>query len=510
MTRQTSINFSVALFSLAAALLVNVVSLSADARAGESAWRAKANAAIEAAIPRAEKDKTRPVYHFRPPAQWMNDVCGAIYHKGHYHIFYQFNPFGDTWGSTGTSWGHACSKDLIRWEHLPMAIVPQVHRGELRCNSGCVTLDGHGTPMIFYTFVPTGGGKRSQWAAVAFDDQLLQWRRVTDGPLMAAGMNGVPAGINGRWSDPFVFKSIGKTFVTFKSCGGVVCEAQNKELTEWTYAGKMEGVSGECPNFFKLGDPSAGLGAGKWVLLRSTTQPSYRIGQFHADKIAFVEEANKGGTLDYGYGPEWRNLWGRGFYGTNVLFDDRARCVLFGWVSGFKPGRGWNGCMSLPRILTLDDNNNLIQIPAPELQALRGKHHAVSDLKLTDEQKRLDGVAGDTLEIVAEFEAADTEAFGLKVRQSDDGKDAITIRYAGRALNVAGTEVPLKLEGDSKSLRLHLFLDKSVLELFINDGAASVTRVEYPGEKDLAVSAFAEGGGVTLKSLDAWEMTSIW
>jgi beta-fructofuranosidase len=77
-------------------------------------------------------------------------------------------------------------------------------------------------------------------------------------------------------------------------------------------------------------------------------------------------------------------------------------------------------------------------------------------------------------------------------------------------LSVAGTEVPLKLEGDSKSLRLHVFLDKSVLELFINDGAASVTRVEYPGEKDLGVSAFAEGGSVTLKSFEAWEMSSIW
>jgi len=507
MAQQASREIGTVLFSLAAALTVNVVFISNGARAGESEWRAKANAAIEAAVPRAEKDKSRPVYHFRPPAQWMNDICGAIYYKGYYHIFYQLNPFGDGWGSTGSSWGHARSKDLIRWEHLPIAIVPMAHRGELRCNSGCVTLDGHGRPMIFYTFVPARGdatrhGKREQWAAIPLDDQLLQWRRVKDGPLMAAGINGVPAGINGGWSDPFVFKSGGRTFVTFKSCGGVVCEAQNKELTEWKYAGKMEGVSGECPNFFALQD--------KWVLLRSTTQPSYRIGQFHADRIAFTEEADKGGTVDYGYGPKWRNLWGRGFYGTNVLFDGRGRCVLFGWVSGFKAGCGWNGCMSLPRILTLDKDQRLIQTPAPELQKLRGKHHAISDLKLTGEEKRLDGVAGDTLEIVARFTAPGAKAFGLKVRQSDDGRDAITIRYANGTLNVAGTEVPLKPEGDSKSLRLHLFLDKSVLELFINDGAASVTRVEYPGEKDLGVSAFAESGSVTLKSFDAWEMTSIW
>ncbi|NQT36382.1 MAG: GH32 C-terminal domain-containing protein [Planctomycetes bacterium] len=95
-------------------------------------------------------------------------------------------------------------------------------------------------------------------------------------------------------------------------------------------------------------------------------------------------------------------------------------------------------------------------------------------------------------------------------RRETCGEDAITIRYADGTLNVAGTEVPLKLDGDSKGLWLHLFLDKSVLELFINDGATSVTRVEYPGEKNVGVSAFAENGGVTLKSLDAWEMKSIW
>jgi beta-fructofuranosidase len=487
--------------------MVNVVT-SADARADESEWRAKANAAMEAAIPLAEKDKTRPVYHFRPPAQWMNDLCGAIYYKGYYHIFYQLNPFGDTWGSTGSSWGHARSKDLIRWEHLPIAIVPMAHRGELRCNSGCVTLDGHGRPMIFYTFVParpdaTRLGKREHWGAVPLDDGLIQWKRVKDEPLMAAGRDGVPEGVNAGWSDPFVFKADGRTFVTFKSCGGLVCESQNQELTEWKHVGRLDGVEGECPNFFPLQD--------KWVLIRSTLPISYIVGDFDARGIAFTKSGGRG-ILDYGYGrtsPSGRSTT-RGLYGTNAFLDNKARRLLLGWVSGFKPRRGWDGCMSLPRILTLDDNSNLIQTPAPELEKLRGEHHAIGDLKLTGEEKRLDGVTGDTLEIVTEFEAGSAEAFGLKVRQSDDGRDAITIRHADGTLNIAGTEVPLKLEGDSQSLRLHLFLDKSVLELFINDGAASVTRVAYPGENDLGVSVFAERGSVTLKSLDAWEMTSVW
>jgi len=486
------------------ALLVNATLVfSAQAAPDDSAWREKALAAVKAAVPQAEKDPTRPVYHFRPPAQWMNDICGAIYYKGTYHIFYQHNPLSDeTWGRDSSVWAHARSKDLVHWEHLPWALLAMKDRGERRCNSGCVTLDGNGRPMIFYTFVPSSG-PRHQWGAVPLDDELIKWARVKDEPLMAAGKNGVPADVNRGWSDPFVFKSAGRTFVTFKSCGGLVCEAQNKGLTEWKYAGKMEGVSGECPNFFPLQD--------KWVLIRSTHPISCMVGDFDAEKIQLIN-SGAAAVIDYGFGrnPPKDRAMTRGLYGTNAFTDKEGRRILIGWICGFKPKRGWNGCASLPRILTLDKDQRLLQTPAPELAKLRGKHHTISDLTLTGEKRRLAGVRGDTLEIIARFTAADAKAFGLKVRQSDDGKNAITIRYADGTLNVAGTEVPLKLDGDSKSLSLHLFLDKSVLELFINDGATSVTRVEYPGEKDLGVSVFAENGGVTLTSLDAWEMKSIW
>ena len=114
------------------------------------------------------------------------------------------------------------------------------------------------------------------------------------------------------------------------------------------------------------------------------------------------------------------------------------------------------------------------------------------------------------MEIITEFVASDAGAFGLKVRQSDDGKEAVTIRYSDGHLNVAGTEVPLDLDTHSNTLKLHVFLDKSVLEVFINDGLTSVTRVVYPGEKDFGVSVFAENGRVSLQSLDAWEMNAIW
>ena len=120
------------------------------------------------------------------------------------------------------------------------------------------------------------------------------------------------------------------------------------------------------------------------------------------------------------------------------------------------------------------------------------------------------GAQGDTLEIVADFDPGDATAFGLKVRCSEDGQDAVALRYADGMLNVAGTEVPTALGENQKTLKLHVFLDKSVMEVFINDGSASVTRVNYPREKDLGVTAFSENGSVLLKSLDVWRMKPIW
>jgi len=463
-----------------------------------------AQAALKEAIPRAAKDPYRPMYHYRPPARWMNEPCGAVYYKGYHHIFHQNNPYSDD--VYGWGWGHTRSKDLVHWEVLPFALAPMKHRGERRCNSGCVTVDGNGRPMIFYTFVPTTRTKRSQWAAVPLDDELIRWRRVGDGPLMEAGKNGVPADVPGGWSDPWVFKAKGRTFITFKACGGLVCEAQNKELTDWKCIGKLEGVAGETPNVIKLGD--------KWVIIRSSPM-TYVTGQLviDGDNIQFKLDGPPK-VVDHGVGGKMITLPGRirsyGFNGTNTYVDDKGRRIMCGHVQGFKLKQGWNGCMSLPRILTLDDNDNLIQTPVPELEKLRGEHKRVADVAVQDELKLIEGAGGRQIEVKAELAPGDAKAFGLKLRSSNDGERALTLRYADGVLNVAGTEVPLKLEGEDKTLKLHVFLDQSVMEVFINDGREVVTRTEYPGEEDLGIAVFAEGGKATLKSLDVWQMKSIW
>jgi beta-fructofuranosidase len=489
---------------LAALLTAAGYAQAADLSADE---RQQALAALKAAVPRAEQDPTRPVFHYRPPARWMNDVCGAIFHNGYHHVFYQNNPYHDD--QYGWGWGHARSKDLVHWEELPFALVPMKHLGERRCNSGCVTRDGDGRPMIFYTWVPEQEGmKRTQWAAIPLDDDLVNWRRVGDGPVMEAGKNGVPADVPGGWSDPYVFKEKGRTFVTFKACGGLVCEAHDKTLTDWKHIGRLDGIEGECPNVFKLQD--------QWVILRSTYPLSCVTGELTLDGNNIQFKANGPARVaDYGYGMNQptdriQRAVVRGLYGTNTYTDDQGRRILFGWISGFKTGRGWNGCMSLPRILTLDGNGRLIQSPAPELKKLRREHTHVTDLAIRNELKVVNAAAGSQLEIIAEFVPGDAACFGLKLRSSPDGSRGVTLSCANATLNVAGTDVPLEPGDAQKTLKLHIFLDRSVMEVFVNGGRSAVTRVEYPDDKDLGIAVFAKEGQATLTSLHVWQMKSAW
>ena len=122
----------------------------------------------------------------------------------------------------------------------------------------------------------------------------------------------------------------------------------------------------------------------------------------------------------------------------------------------------------------------------------------------------VEGAGGDTLEILAELELGNSESVGIHLRRSDDGQRAATIRYDGQNLDVDGTTFPFQLAENEERLKLHVFLDKSLMEVFINDGRECVTRVVYPEEHDLGIELFASTGSARLHSLDIWQLRGIW
>ena len=172
---------------------------------------ARATAAVQSATPRAQADPAHPIFHVTAPAQWINDPNGPIFYKGSYHLFYQLDPFSDKGGVK--YWGHARSRDLAKWEHLPIAIAPSGDKGEESIWSGCCTINGRGQPMIFYTSIAPGKSAfdhAEQWAATS-DDSLIHWKKSPANPVLSEELHG---GIKVYdWRDPFIFREGKKTFL---------------------------------------------------------------------------------------------------------------------------------------------------------------------------------------------------------------------------------------------------------------------------------------------------------
>lgn len=471
---------------------------------------------VRAATPRAEADPTRPVFHFRPPALWMNDPNGTIYHNGYYHVFYQHNPYGDAWGHM--HWGHTRSRDLVHWENLPIALWPSKELGEEHCFSGCAWINDEGQPFILYTEVATGERRNrppnQQWAALG-DADLITWQKHPDNPVLSLDNHGGPD-FEGDWRDPFIFSAEGRTFLVIGAnlpeiATVALYEAEDGTLTRWRYQGilyqepRSQTQLLECPNFIQLGD--------KWILLTSPYRAvEYVVGTFDVQTLTFTPEHK--GVLDGGYSLYAASEAGQpadrkpNYYATNILFDDQNRRVLLGWIREFAPGRGWSGCLALPRLLSLGADGHPRQQPIPQLQTLRSQQ--LSFERFTVEGSTvLSNVSGDTLEIKAMLAWDNADVVGIQVRRSDNGEQAVEIRYDGQTLHVAGAEMPYTPTEDNQRLHLHLFLDRSVLELFVDHGRACITRVLDAPVQNQGIALLAQGGTAQAE-VEVWPLKSIW
>ncbi len=428
----------------------------------------------------------------------MNDPNGTVFHNGYYHVFYQWNPDGDYWGNI--HWGHARSRDLITWEHLPAALTPSRELGEEHCFSGCLALREKEPALILYTAIGPQMDVRDsaqQWAAWG-DNELITWQKHLANPILTLEIhNGVDVL---DWRDPFVFVDNGRSFLLlggelFGQDGGapvvLLYEAKTAHLDEWTYRGilfqppGLEGTSVECANFFKSSD--------RWVLLLSiSNRVEYYLGEFDAE--AGVFNAKMTGQID---GSDQ-------FYATNILLDDKQRLICFGWIRGFAPNRGWNGCLSLPRILSVDPKGVLQQIPAPELNTLHGKGFHAADIPLG--VYSLADFHSEAMELYAIFEGKPQAIFGLRLIPINEQAQPITLTCTANETRLNDKLVSFKRENEPV-VDIRLFLDRSVVEVFINS-RVSLTLVLQSVASSYRVELFSEISDAILHQLDAWEMIS--
>ncbi len=432
----------------------------------------------------------------------MNDPNGPIFYQGFYHLFYQLDPFSDQGGPR--YWGHVRSRDLAKWETLPIALQPSTEAGEAEVWSGCCTVNGLGTPMIFYTSIARGTSAQDhaeQWAAMG-DDDLIKWRKSPANPMLTEALHeGVKIY---DWRDPFIFRDSKKTFMVTggnlnRAQGGQavvnIYEAENAELTQWKYRGVLfedsdpEARTAECPNFFKLG--------GQWVLFLSPYgKVQYFVGDFDAGTCRFRPRTR--GVLDLG----------RNFYAPNTMQVSDGRRLVWGWVNGFPSGHGWNGCLSLPRLLTLSRDGQLRQNPAPQLEKLRGRPVEWREAHLESGGKTFPLPRTNALEILAEIDLRGAKSIELEIKSGAGDAPPVVVNFSGSELQVMDTKGALPFSEGERRLKLRVFIDRSVLEVFANE-TLCVTKVISPIGSEAMLQVRADDAAVA-KKIEVWPMKTIW
>jgi sucrose-6-phosphate hydrolase SacC (GH32 family) len=478
----------------------------------------------------------RPQFHFTPEKNWMNDPNGLVYYKGEYHLFYQYNPFGDTWGHM--SWGHAVSRDLVRWKHLPVALAEE---NGVMIFSGSAVVDRHNTSGLCRNPDPkdqsclvaiyTGHTETNQSQNIATsNDRGRTWTKYKGNPVLDIGYK--------DFRDPKVF-----WHEPTKKWVMVVALAQEKKvqfygstnLREWQRLGEFgpAGLSGndvvwECPDLFEL--PIVGQpGKRRWVLIVNVNPGGftggsggqYFIGKFDGKTFTNDNPADAVRVVDYG----------KDFYAA-VTFSDipkaDGRRILLGWMSNWQyaqkePTGPWRTAQSIPRVLALtqsSDGLRLTQQPLAELKKLRGQPTVKRNLPL--DGKASGGlIAGEALEIESTFAVGRDSIAMIRLRagagETVIGYDAAKqVMFVDRTksgnvgfdANFAGRhEAPLLSRQGRVTLRV--LVDRSSVEVFGNGGQVPITDRIYPPSRVQSVELAGSGATTRCLLFTAWKLRTL-
>ncbi|MFC3415414.1 glycoside hydrolase family 32 protein [Algoriphagus hitonicola] len=437
-------------------------------------------------------EKFRPQIHFSPPSKWMNDPNGLVYLDGEYHLFYQYNPNGNTWGPM--HWGHAISKDLVYWQHLPIALYPDEHG---MIFSGSAVYDENNTsglgtaenpPLVaIFTYhdseAKKSGEEDVQSQGIAFSTRGRSWTKFSQNPVLSN--SGRPdfrdpkvIWVNNKW----VMSIAVKDKIQFFSSPNLINWTFESDFNpEWA---NYEGVW-KCPDLFPLTLPS---GEEKWILLVSVisggpqkgSATQYFIGDF--DGKTFTTDLSQIRWLDYGAdnyaGVTWSNIP-----------DADGRRIFIGWMSNWyyaqkTPTSPWRSAMTLPRELKLigtDKKFALKSSPIDELNKLRKTSQYKYGSVISLEEPLVE------LELVPElndFSISFSNIKGEIVTLNKSGDDLSFDRSNSGKVdfqNGFGAVHHVALEG-LDIYQVQIFLDNSSQEIFINGGQVTLTNLLFPNE----------------------------
>jgi len=437
----------------------------------------------------------RGQFHFSPRRGWNNDPNGLVFFEGHYHLFFQHNPYGWGWGNM--HWGHAVSPDLVHWEELGDTLAPD-RMGPMFSGSAVVdwkNTSGFGTEgkpalVLIYT---AAGNPAVQCLAHGTDGRTFT--KYEGNPVVGQF---TPGNRDPKvfWNEP-TQQWVMTLYVEEKAPSGQVVHTirflTSPDLKTWTSQSTTEGFF-ECPDFFEL--PVDGDATNKkWVLLGASSE--YQVGSF--DGKAFTPET-----------PKLPGHRGRGFYAAQSFSDIPAsdgRRILLGWFQTETRGMHFNQSMSLPlelRLASTAEGPRITFTPVKELESLRTRSRriALEILEPTDPNP-LASVAAELVEIRAEFEPESGSDVAIRVRGVDVVWESKT-----EEIVVNGHRAPAPLQDGRQ--QIVIYCDRTGLEVFAGGGLTYVPMPVNLHADDLASGVKAIGGPVRFDSFEIHELGSAW
>lgn len=476
----------------------------------------------------ANREKYRPLYHHTPAYGWMNDPNGMFYKDGVWHLYFQHNPYGSTWGNL--SWGHSTSTDLVHWQYEGDPVMPDAW-GLIFSGSSVVDTDntagfGPGAIVAFYT-----SAKSTPWG----DVQMQSMAYSTDGGKSFTRYEGNPilTSTERDFRDPKVFwYAPGKHWVMMLAVGQQMQIFTSDNLKEWKHEsdfGLKQGAHGgvwECPDLVEL--PVEGTNEKRWVLIcninpggpfgGSATQ--YFVGTFDGKKF----------TNQFPTKTKWMD-YGKDHYAT-VTFSNApdGRCVALGWMSNWQyaavvPTKQYRSANTIARDLTLYRQGGdllLKSAPSKEIEAARKDMKSLKKFNVSDAYS-IDNLLDDNngayeIEMEIRNNGAEKIVFTLL-----NGKGESVKMYYDTALrqfvmdrSVSGetafsrdfpamTVAPVPETGD---FTLRLFVDRSSIEAFGDGGKFVMTNIVFPSEPYNKMKFESVRGSFTVKKMNVYRLAA--
>lgn len=474
----------------------------------------------------ANKESFRPVYHHTPAYGWMNDPNGMFYKDGVYHLYFQYNPYGAVWGNM--HWGHSTSTDLMHWKFEGCAIVPDAWGAIF---SGSCVVDHENTAgfgkeavVAFYTSAKSTPWGDIQMQSMAYSlDNGKTFTKYEGNPILTSSEK--------DFRDPKVFwYAPGKHWVMILAVGQHMEIYSSVNLKEWkkeSEFGAMQGAHGgvwECPDLVEI--PVEGTREKKWVLICNLnpggpfggSAAQYFVGSFDGKK--FVNESPTQ--------TKWMD-WGKDNYAT-VTWNNApdGRCIALGWMSNWQyannvPTRQYRSANTLARDLTLYREGQELYLkstPSVEVKKARGKKVSIPSFKVSEKHEMVnlfeEKQGAYEVEIVIQNAGASKIAFcllndkGEKVSmyydlnrkqfvmdRSESGKVDFSTDFP------AVTVAPVNVD---KELTLRLFVDRSSIEAFGEDGKFVMTNLVFPSQPYVKMCFEADKNGYAVKSLNVYKL----